>query len=186
MSKNKRKRGHHPDELAFKIGIVLSIGLTILAVMAVLWTSPVRQHPEALPATGGGIVVTTRQHTPTRQAPPLMDITWQLISINGTNLAEDRVERLPDLGFRGDSLVTTTALYVLTANYTVDGATLEITSMSLAGRSMASLEPESMTQIYFDALAQVYQYDLQDNQLILTYGDGQELVFVPQIDNEAG
>lgn len=40
MPKKKRKRSHNRDEIAFIIGIMLSIGLTILAVIVILATSP--------------------------------------------------------------------------------------------------------------------------------------------------
>lgn len=43
MPEEKRKRRYSRDELAMNIGIALSVGLTILAVIVILWTSPVRQ-----------------------------------------------------------------------------------------------------------------------------------------------
>lgn len=101
----------------------------------------------------------------------LVGSEWQLVSLDG-----EAVETVRTLHFYDDTEYTGyDGCNTFTGQFIIVGDTLSMTQES----STLALCPENeIGDVYRAAIKASHKYKLQDNQLILTYSDGQVLRFV--------
>lgn len=106
----------------------------------------------------------------------LAGTAWQLVSIDGEPVLEDTAITL-NFGTDG-SVGGRGGCNTYGSGYTLDGSTISFTNIF---STMMACGGDVMTQegVYFTALNEASGYTLTDEQLTITYGDDQKMVFAP-------
>lgn len=107
---------------------------------------------------------------------PLVNTAWQLVSIAGTEVATgsgvtlefDNVNRIAGSG----------GCNGYSGEYSIDEDALTLSEIVSTKRACTDSAMMQQEIDFFNALEAATSYELSENQLIITYGDGEELVFV--------
>jgi heat shock protein HslJ len=114
-----------------------------------------------------------------QSADPLAGTSWQLVSLGqGTPVAEGTSVTLAfgaDGQLNGDGGCNSYG-----GSYTIDGSTLTIGQVFSTLRLCGDAAADAQESAYFEALRTVSSFSVAPEQLIISYGEGQQLIFVPQ------
>lgn len=111
----------------------------------------------------------------------IVGTTWQLASWNGPAMFILPVEGTPlTLEFRADGTFGGNAgCNLFNGSYQQDGASLTLSQAVSTRRACLSEELNAQEQFYLESLSTVSGVTLENGQLILNFGDNQQMIFDP-------